>query len=183
MAGVKGGNTLGPHLRTMAANVDKGTTVEVGFLENATYPDGTLVAMVAAIQEYGAPKVGIPPRPFFRNMIKKESPHWPDDVAGALKARNFDGAAALADMGLEIKAELQESIVETFEPPLSPVTLMLRWMKAQNPDLKVTRGTVAQARARVAAGEKPGTVSTKPLIETGTMLQAIDFRVKGSGDA
>jgi hypothetical protein len=178
MAGVKGGDKLAPYLQRMAANVGKGATVEVGFLENATYLDGTHVAMVAAIQEYGAPKVGIPPRPFFRNMIAKESPHWAQDVAGVLKARDFDGAAALADMGLEIKAELQESIIETFEPPLSPVTLMLRWMKAENPDLQVTRSTVVEARARVAAGEKPGTVSTKALVDTGHMLNSIDFRVK-----
>lgn len=165
----------------MSSGLATGQTVEVGFLENATYPDGTLVAMVAAIQEYGAPKVGIPPRPFFRNMIAGESPHWAGDMAVVLKSRNFDGAAALADMGLEIKAELQESIVETFEPALSPVTLMLRWMKAQDPDLKITRSTVVEARGRLAAGEKPGTVSTKPLVDTGHLLNSIDFRVKEGG--
>ena len=40
---------------------------QVGWFENAKYPNGTLVAYVALIQENGASdgKTIIPPRPFF----------------------------------------------------------------------------------------------------------------------
>ena len=41
-----------------------GGEVAVGFMEGATYPDGTPVAAVAFWNEYGGP--GRQPRPFFR---------------------------------------------------------------------------------------------------------------------
>ena len=179
---VTGGGSLKGALDDIARNVSKASTVEVGFLENATYPDGTLVAKVAAIQEYGAPNASIPPRPYFRGMIKKESPHWPKDVAALLKQHDYDGAMVLANMGAEIKGELQESIVDTFEPPLSAVTLMLRQMRAEDPNLVVTGKTVGEAAARLARGEVPSGVSTKPLVDSGHLLNSIDFRVKGTGD-
>ena len=56
-----------------------GGEVAVGFMEGATYPDGTPVAAVAFWNEFG--KEGQPPRPFFRQMIAAESPGWPKKMA------------------------------------------------------------------------------------------------------
>ncbi len=39
--------------------------LQVGWFESAKYDDGTPVAGVAAIQEFGSAKNRIPPRPFF----------------------------------------------------------------------------------------------------------------------
>ena len=96
MVTVRGGDKLENALRDVAARLGGKKTLRVGFLEDATYPAGkpkalraaykarkkagekgavggalygTSVAMVAAIQNYGAPRAGIPPRPFFNNMI------------------------------------------------------------------------------------------------------------------
>lgn len=175
---IKGGDKLDAALRRIASELSGGAEVDVGFLENATYPDGTPVAMVAAIQDGGAPRAGIPPRPFFRDMVANESKHWAGDLAKILPAVDYDAKTALSLMGEEIKGELQQSIADTFSPALSPVTLMLRKMKADDPSLVVTGSTVAEARRRVQAGESASGVSTKPLVETGHLLQSVDMRVR-----
>lgn len=123
MAGFTGGDKLRSYLSDLARKVVTPATLEVGFLEGATYPDGTSVALVAAVQEFGAPSRNIPPRPFFRNMIAKEEGHWGDDVAALLKAKEMDAKQALELMGEEIAGELRQSIVDTNDPPLAPATV------------------------------------------------------------
>lgn len=177
MTALKGGNKLRARLKELASKLDKPGTLKVGFLENATYPDGTPVAMVAAINEFGAPNAGIPPRPAFRNMIADKSPTWGDAVEQNLVATDYDVETTLERVGMGIKGQLQQSIIDTMSPPLSPVTLMLRKMKADNPDLVVTGATVGEAARRVAAGESYGGVSTKPLVESGHMLNSVDYEV------
>lgn len=97
--------------------------VSVGFMEGATYPDGTSVAGVAFWDEFGIPSHGQPPRPFFRNMIAKESPGWGRKLAGALKFTNYDGNKALGIMGADIKGALQQSINDFTTPGLAPSTI------------------------------------------------------------
>ena len=98
-----------------------GGEVAVGFMEGATYPDGTPVAAVAFWNEYGGP--GRQPRPFFRQMIAAESPTWPDKMAKLAKATDYDGEKVLALMGEDIKGALQQSINEFQSPPLAPSTI------------------------------------------------------------
>lgn len=178
MAKVTGGQKLEIVLAKIGNATKNADFVRVGFLEGATYPDGTKVAMVAAIQEYGAPRARIPPRPFFRNLIAKRSKEWGPAAAALLKQNNYDARLTLAMVGDGIAGQLRQSIVDTMSPALSPVTLMLRKMKAQTPGLKVTRKTVGEAARRVKAGESYGGVSTKPLVETGHMLNSISFEVR-----
>ena len=47
MATLKGGDKLEAALREIARKVSKPGKLRVGFLEGATYPDGTPVALVA----------------------------------------------------------------------------------------------------------------------------------------
>ena len=72
-----------------------GGNVQIGFLANgplSTYPDGTPVATVAFWNEFGhGGESPSPPRPFFRTMIAKESPSWPDMLVEVTKLTNFDG--------------------------------------------------------------------------------------------
>ena len=121
MAKILGGDKLTAALAAIAAKVNKAASVQVGFLENSTYPDGTSVPMVAAIQEFGSGKV--PSRPFFRDMIAAKSGEWPDATAMALKASDYDGAKALALVGEGIKGQLQTSITTFSGVPLSPRTV------------------------------------------------------------
>lgn len=180
MVEVKGGKQFQKALAQIAKQLNKPGTLRVGFFSNATYPDGTKVAMVAAIQEFGAPKAKIPPRPFFRSMVAAKSPEWPRAVKMQLKANNYDVEKTLQIVGQGIRDQLQQSIVDTLTPALSPVTLMLRKMKKKNPGLNVTRATVGEAARRVASGESTAGVSTKPLIETAVLLNSVDFEVKTS---
>ena len=177
MAEIKGGTKFMSELRVRTDKLSKASEVQVGFLPDKRYPDGTLTSMVAAIQEFGAPKAGIPPRPFFRNMISKEQKSWPQLLSVALQNADLDASKALSVVGEEVAGELRQSIVDTNEPALSPVTLMLR--KMVGPNGRVTSyAQVKEARARVAAGESPGGVSSKPLVWTGQLLDSIDHIVK-----
>lgn len=98
-----------------------GGSVSVGFMEGATYPNGTPVAAVAFWNEYGKPDQ--PPRPFFRRMIAAESPEWGRKMAGIAKATNYDGTRTLALMGEDIRGALQQSINTLTEPALAPSTI------------------------------------------------------------
>lgn len=123
MANWKGSGGFEKKLKAVTAKIGSGKKVKVGYFEDAEYPDGTKVALVAAIQNFGAPAKNIPPRPFFTNFIIDGQKEWPKVVASALKAQNYDSAAALADVGQELEGELRQSIQQTNEPPLKEATI------------------------------------------------------------
>lgn len=118
-----GGDALEKKLSEIAKKVGNGTTLKVGFLGGATYPDGTSVAMVAAANEFGDPGMNRPPRPFIRNMIAEKSPSWPDDISKIMVATGYDGKVAFSMMGERIKDQMQESIREFYSPPLAASTI------------------------------------------------------------
>lgn len=123
MASFKGGDKLEKALKEMAAKLGEGSAVRVGFLEGSTYPDGTPTAMVAAIQEFGAPAREIPPRPFFRNMIAAKSPGWPKAIADLLPANGYDVKKTLAQVGEGVAGQLRTSITEFTTPANAPSTI------------------------------------------------------------
>lgn len=123
MAEIKRKGDAEAYLRDLAARIGKGAVLKVGFLEGATYPDGTPVAMIAAINNYGAPSRGIPPRPFFSGMVDEKSPEWGDTFAGLMEANGDDTVKALRLMGEGIKGQLQQSIRDTVAPPNAPSTI------------------------------------------------------------
>ena len=122
MAGrtLQGADGLSKALEEIAKRMGGGE-VAVGFMEGATYPDGTPVAAVAFWNEFG--KEGQPPRPFFRQMIAAESPGWPKKMAALAKATNYDGDKVLALMGEDVKGALQQSINDFQTPGLAPSTI------------------------------------------------------------
>ncbi|WP_233868714.1 hypothetical protein [Paraburkholderia adhaesiva] len=77
----------------------------------------------ATTHEVPAYTVTIPPRPFFRSMVAKESPHWGGDLGKALVAVNYDADRALDLMGEEINGALIESIRNFTDPPNAPSTI------------------------------------------------------------
>lgn len=171
---------MGKALDAIAKKIESAKQVRVGFLENATYPDGTKVAMVAAIQNFGAPAKGIPPRPFFTNMVKKNKAQWGEQLAQVLKANDYDAKKSLGQMGEEMAGELVDEIIATDSPALSPVTLLLRERFGNNPQ-EITFADVQQARRDVAGGTAPNVTGTqsKPLIWTGHMESSVQYDVDG----
>ena len=120
---LSGGDKLAAYLRNLSKKADKPATLRVGFLESATYPDGTSVPMVAAIQEFGAPSKGIPPRPYFRRMIAEKADTWGAAIGDLLTANDFDAEKTLGLAGAGIKGQLQQSIRDLTSPPLAPATI------------------------------------------------------------
>lgn len=119
---LSGGDELEARLAEIAAKFGGGL-VKVGFMDGATYPDGTPVAAVAYWNEYGRPSTGQPPRPFFRRMIAKESPSWAPKMARLAVATDYDGPRVLALMGEDISGALKQSINDFQSPALAPSTI------------------------------------------------------------
>lgn len=97
--------------------------LRVGFLENATYPDGTPVAMIAAIQEWGTVNGRIPSRPFFRTMIKQKQSEWGPATANLLRTNGYDAQKTLHAVGFAIEGQLRDSIVNGGWVPNAPATV------------------------------------------------------------
>lgn len=180
MAGLTGGDKLKAKLREIAKRIEGKHELRVGFLEGATYPDesGTPVATVAWWLNYGTKTA--PPRPFFTNMVKVKSDKWGNALARILADNDYDVDKSLAIMGFGIGAQLQSALIELDAPALSPITLMLRKMRIDDPHLVVTGATVGEAESRVAKGESSSPASTKVGVYTGHMLNSIYFDVNGS---
>lgn len=123
MVTTKGGDQVAAGLRKIAKKLGDGAEVRVGFLEGATYPDGTPVATVAAINNFGAPAAGIPARPFFSDMVADKHGDWGQRLGKILQSNGYDGTRALATLGEGIAGQLRQAIVATNDPPLSLVTI------------------------------------------------------------
>ncbi|WP_454813771.1 hypothetical protein [Labrys neptuniae] len=153
MVKLVGGKKLELALDEIAKNVSKASSVKIGFMEDATYPGGTPVSMVAAIQEFGAPARNIPPRPYFRGMIEEKSPEWPQAIANLLVANRYDAAKTLGQAGEAIKGQLQQAIINFDAVPLSPITVA---KKGNDKQLVDTGQMLNSVTYQVIAGEKVG---------------------------
>lgn len=120
MATISGGDKVGQLLEEIIRQLDVGG-LQVGFLQGATYADGTPVAQVAFWNEYGT--TISPARPFFRRMIASESPGWGAKLAGAAKFTNYDGVRAMSLLGEDIAGALQQSIATWQDPPNAKSTV------------------------------------------------------------
>ena len=158
-------------MENIAKSLGVATRVCVGFMEGATAgwngprPKGPMkgkrkksdnskggsvpAAYVAFVLEHGNPKNGMPPRPFFTDMIAKQSPTWGKLVAAALKMHNYNAHSALEVVGLKVKEQLQDSINNFSGEANKPST---------------------QARKQFSGGDKT-------LIDSHNMINAIDYRV------
>ena len=118
---LKGGDQLQKRLAEIAAKLGSAKELRVGYLEGATYPDGTSVPMVAAAQNWGTDK--LPARPFFSNMITKNEDGWPALIEQGLKRSGMDAKAALTFTGQIMTEQLKASILEQNFVPLKPETV------------------------------------------------------------
>lgn len=160
MVQVKGGNKAQGYLAAISQQLGGGATADVGFPENAKYPDGTSVAMVAALNEFGTRTQ--PPRPFFRNTIDERAGAWAHNTGVALKRTKYNAAAAMALVGQGAKEDVQDSIRKLTDPPLAESTIARKTKKTR----KKVRGVLGPA---------------KPLIDTAHMLNTVSVRVR-TGD-
>lgn len=134
--------------------------LRVGFLEGATYPDGTPVAAVAQYNEFGTSR--IPPRPFMRNAISEHSHEWGKLLGAALKMTDGDVDKALDVTAEKIVLQIQDSIREGAFAPLVQSTIDARL----RPEKRAGRLKTVNMETAV-----------KPLIDTGHMLDSVGYEV------
>ena len=99
---------------------DMNASVRVGVLENATYPDGTPVAMVAFWNEYGTRTS--PVRAFFRTTVSEQKKNWVLSVQNLMKMHN-DPKQVMGLIGVNIQEQLVHSINTWSDPPNAPYTI------------------------------------------------------------
>ena len=129
--------------------------LRVGWFETARYQDGTPVAYVAAIQEFG--HGAIPPRPFMRPTIEAQRQAWRETLRKGAKqvlSERLTFEQMLTAFGMAAAGQVAESIKAVTAPPLSPRTLAARQAKKKTPG-----------------------VSAKPLIDTSLMFQSVTAQV------
>ncbi len=172
-----GGDRLRAKLEEIARQIEGSHNLQVGFINGATYPDeqGVTVAQAAWWLNYGTKSA--PARPFFTGMVAAKSDGWGDALLRILQGNDFDVENALNVMGEGIADQLRQALVDLAGPALSPITLMLRKMRIDDPHLEITGATVGEAARRVAAGEDYGGASTKVGVYTGHMLNSITYKV------
>lgn len=156
---------MAAHLKKIQETLGKKKTVKVGFFENATYPDGTSVATVAATQEFGSPAQNIPARPFMRPAFDENHEQWGKAIRGVLKTSNGNVDGALERGGAAAAEDIKKSIQAVHEPMLAVSTI-----KARLRDWEET-----------GAFEKDKDLQ-KPLIRTGHMLNSVSYQVEDDDD-
>jgi len=97
----------------------KKTSVQVGWFSHQRYIDGTPVAYVAAIHEYGSPKANIPPRPFMRPTFDRHSKTWGQDIMRGIQAV-LSGALPAKSMWTQIGGKVAGNIADGIKAVMSP---------------------------------------------------------------
>lgn len=158
---IKGnGSKLKDKLRKIAALDD--LELKVGFFENARYPDGTPVAYVGYLNEYGGHN---PPRPFMKRTAQRRIKVWSKGIAA-----NFNRAD---------KSSLKIAYNKAGQVAVGDVKRTIKdWPPGGNAPSTV------RAKARRARGGKnlvpinPETV----LIDTGKMISSVAYEVANGRD-
>lgn len=137
----------GPGFATLNAALAEldGLEGKAGWFETSRYADGTPVAMVAAIHEFGALTRGgaaaalyqggegsggrsvyIPPRPFMRPTVAAKSTEWLA-LMGRGAAAVLQGAMTAHDameiVAMKAAGDIAKTISEIDSPPLAPSTI------------------------------------------------------------
>ena len=128
---VTGGARLNRFLR-QAKSAKSVKSVEVGYFSTAKYPDGTPVAFVAVVNEFGTKNGRIPERPSFRNAIRGAG----KDLTPILVANINPKTMALdvktaGKIGLAMQGRIQRSITTLRTPANAPSTIAAK--KSSNP--------------------------------------------------
>lgn len=158
-----------------------GKELKVGWPKGKQYEDGTPVAYVAAIQNFGAPEVGIPARPMLKPTVeanKEEWVHLMSQGASQVSRGSMTAFDVMDGIGRLAVSEVQETIAKLHEPELSAVTVLLRkWRKEGR---TITGKTVGEAAQAIKDGVDPGT-DNKPLNDTGYMIASVTHGIGGKG--
>lgn len=127
---------------------------KVGWFSSSKYPDGTQVAYVASIHEFGYAPKNIPPRMGLREMANEQQGKWSkvaEQGAKNVVRGEMTAVDALTLIGAVAEADIRKQIASVTSPPLKEATILAR----QN---------------RSSSGETRTATGAKPLVDTGYML-------------
>lgn len=146
---------------------------KVGWLESSKYPDGTPVAMAAASNEFGNPKMSVPARPFIRPTIIEQKDKWLQMAKSGAKAilgGKENGESVMTKIVIQAQSDIRKKIASITSPPLSPITLAAR--KYRQEGKQVTGKTIGEIAKKLKDGTLDTSgVSTKPLVDTQVMFE------------
>lgn len=154
------------------AKLFDGAVAKVGIPAGKTYPDGTSIGYIAAIQEYGAPEVNIPPRPFMRLTRAAKSREWAKDMAEGAEAvvqRRLSLDGMLDAVGQVAAADIVVTIANRVPPPLKPATVDARIARAR------------KTNPNFGAKSLPVTIS-QPLNDTGALVAHVSYGTGKAGE-
>ena len=124
-------------------------------------PDGTPVAMVAAVQELGSPAKNIPPRLGMRATAMRKWEEWKAVMlkgARAVLAGAWKANQVMDAVGAKAAGDIAKHITEVWEPPLKQSTV--------------------KARARRYASRDATESIRKPLVDTARMISSLTHTVE-----
>ena len=194
MSALSGGDKLEKVLATTVAKLrNEHDTVRVGFLEGSTYPDGTSVPMVAAVQEFGG-TITVPEhnQSVFRKVNKDGSFAKAGRFVKRTKA-NFQTDHTVPAFQVTIPSRpFFRNMLADVKPLLGPL-IAKAMAKGMSPDQALQAvGEFMKGRLQksiIDTNDPPLAESTvarkgfsKPLIETQHMQNSADYEVvKGTG--
>lgn len=159
----------------------EGIQGKVGWFSSSIYPDGTPVAYVAALNEYGHGST--PPRPTVRPAVIEHQKEWnqialqgsKDILKGETTPHNV-----MTQLTLSAEKDIANNLAKITEPPLSLITLVARKYKSQGKEINGT--VIGQIAALIKAGNMPDVsgISTKPLNDTGLEIATLTSVVENA---
>ena len=192
MATLTGGDRFEARIKELSKNIAKGGTLRVGWPESSTYEDGTLVGLVAAIQEFGA-RVTIPEheQTVYRMLnkaqteflkagrfVKKSKANWSETYTIGEYTVNIPPRPFLRNTINENSAHWVQQIASLLQANNYDAKKVLRLM---GPEI------VGQVQASIEKMQDPpnapSTVAKKgfnnPLIDSGKMRREVNYEVEG----
>ena len=145
--------------------------VRVGVPSGTTETDGTPVALIAAVHEFGSPERGIPERPFLRTAIQANKGKYVQLNRKNLVAvlnKTMTVEQALGQLGEIAKGDVQANISNGKFQPLAESTIKARQGKR-------SKGYSQKINKKAAASGGP---VDKPLIDTGQLRQSIAWEIE-----
>ncbi len=142
--------------------------VNVGVPSSKREADGTPVAMIAAVHEFGSPAQGIPERPFLTPAIKKNRLKYVRlnriNLVKMLRGQ-MTAEQALGQLGEMAKGDVQVEIRHGSFAPLKPATIRAR---ERNRSSGYNQSLRKKAEGPI----------DRPLIDTGQLVQSIAWEIE-----
>lgn len=126
---ITGGEDFKKKLAELLDRAGDDLVVRVGFLEGSTcgQDNASSAPNVAALLEYGT--INMPPRPFFQQMLDKNSGKWKNRIVNLAKRYKSDMGLTMKALGETVAQDLVMEIIAFDDPPDSEETIRRKGFK------------------------------------------------------